>query len=328
MRNIWTHLGLVPHVVGLAAFVSIALFPSLGLAFCRTTTCDGSKECPVSGGQNGRPCCKRFGCDDLGLPLYWPSSCVSYNIQEAGSKKLEISAETLSTLVDRAFSRWVGADCEGASISLSVEARGQASCGAPEFNENDDAGNANIWMFRDTGEISQAEDKQIVGVPSSALAVTTISFNDKTGAILDVDVELNSGSVKFTTTDEVGEIEFDLESVVTHEAGHFLGLGHSSTREAVMFSRYNPGSIDSRELGRDDIEGICAVYPTDREIPPLEATCEPRGGYATECYDAGCACRVGKGPDSPGGSKEALLLGAILCILVTRRRVKSYDRAT
>lgn len=51
----------------------------------------------------------------------------------------------------------------------------------------------------------------------------------------------------------------DLESVVVHEIGHLLGLGHSSIEEAIMYP-----SISSRtrkvELAQDDIEGIQKLY--------------------------------------------------------------------
>lgn len=51
----------------------------------------------------------------------------------------------------------------------------------------------------------------------------------------------------------------DLESVVVHEIGHLLGLGHSSIEEAIMYP-----TISSRtkkvELESDDIEGIQMLY--------------------------------------------------------------------
>ncbi|XVE92509.1 hypothetical protein REPUB_Repub01dG0103400 [Reevesia pubescens] len=51
----------------------------------------------------------------------------------------------------------------------------------------------------------------------------------------------------------------DLESVVVHEIGHLLGLGHSSVEDAIMYP-----TISSRtkkvELANDDIEGIQLLY--------------------------------------------------------------------
>lgn len=63
----------------------------------------------------------------------------------------------------------------------------------------------------------------------------------------------------------------DLESVVVHEIGHLLGLGHSSVEEAVMFP-----TISSRKkkvvLARDDIEGIQFLYGSNPNFNGSTAT--------------------------------------------------------
>ncbi|GAB2297304.1 hypothetical protein Dimus_031415 [Dionaea muscipula] len=56
-----------------------------------------------------------------------------------------------------------------------------------------------------------------------------------------------------------GPFEFDLLSVMIHEMGHVLGLGHSSVPEAIMFPSINPMEI-KRRLARDDIVGIKTLY--------------------------------------------------------------------
>lgn len=47
-------------------------------------------------------------------------------------------------------------------------------------------------------------------------------------------------------------------SIVSHELGHFFGLGHSEVRGAVMYASYGGGTL---ALGEDDERGICALYP-------------------------------------------------------------------
>lgn len=57
-------------------------------------------------------------------------------------------------------------------------------------------------------------------------------------------------------------------SVVAHEIGHALGLGHSKFKEALMYAE----SLESRtKLGWDDIEGISFLYPKE----------QPFGGFCS-----------------------------------------------
>src|SRR5262249_3533673 len=50
----------------------------------------------------------------------------------------------------------------------------------------------------------------------------------------------------------------DLQTVATHEIGHFLGLDHSGVTRAVMFP-FAPAS--EHALSYDDDAGIAALYP-------------------------------------------------------------------
>lgn len=65
------------------------------------------------------------------------------------------------------------------------------------------------------------------------------------------DIQLNTG-----ITFNVGS-QYDLFTVALHEFGHALGVYHSTTTTATMYSAYN--GVDSA-LNADDISGIKAIY--------------------------------------------------------------------
>jgi hypothetical protein len=107
------------------------------------------------------------------------------------------------------------------------------------------------------------------------LGATTFVIDDPTGAILEADIFLNS-TFAWSAASGGEANKFDVESVIVHELGHFLGLGHTALGEtelrpgggravlgkrAVMFPiAYPAGSIADRTLQADDIAGITDLY--------------------------------------------------------------------
>jgi len=290
LRASWASLG----ALGLGAL----LYSAPAQAFCRTTTCDPYTDCEYDA----------QGCTTVGIPLAWKSGCVSYSVHHSASPARHVDYDTIHEITERAFDRWTNADCRGDEPSLRTSDLSPAKCGEPEYNSND--ANANVIMFRD--DVWPYEDA------NATLALTTITFNYETGEIFDADIEVNSYKTPITTSDTV--VDFDLESIITHEAGHFLGLSHSHLSSATMFVEYERGDLSFRDLGSDDEDGICAAYPPGRDT---SGDCKPRHGFSADCApppDDGCSIAT-----APSGSPRAwpLMLALVLGVvhLGRRRRV-------
>lgn len=264
---------------------------SVSQAFCLTHTCDPKK---TPGG-----CASENGCNVGGLTLFWPTTTISYSIQKDDSANAGISRETLGAVVANAFSRWAAADCGGAQtpsfrmLRLPRTSGGEEQfidCAKPEYN-NPQA-NANVITFHDA-------EWPYENTGAETLALTTVFFNGQTGEIYDANIEINTSDPsrnRFVVgTPRAGDV--DLNAVLTHETGHFLGLSHSSLPSSTMWSSYDAG-MDTLEA--DDMAGICQSLPPGR-TPESTAT-EPRHGFSAECAtDSGC-CKSTIGSKAPSSA--------------------------
>ena len=64
------------------------------------------------------------------------------------------------------------------------------------------------------------------GKEDGTLAQTNTSFRVKSGLVEYADIEINSGSTRFSVSDTDDGV--DLQAVLTHEVGHYIGLAHSA----------------------------------------------------------------------------------------------------
>src|SRR5207248_8953552 len=78
------------------------------------------------------------------------------------------------------------------------------------------------------------------------------------GQIIKADIIFNPGVSYSTDPAAAGGSTQDLQTVATHEVGHFLGLDHSGVVRAVMFP-FAP--VSEHILSYDDDAGISTLYP-------------------------------------------------------------------
>jgi hypothetical protein len=263
-------------------------------AWCRTTTCSASEDCEQDD----------VGCVRGGKPLAWKGACVSFSLH-AGVPPAGLDRDHVSRILADAFGRWTSVDCGGGQPSIALAPTELPSqCGRPDYSAQ--GGNANVWMFRD-GEWPYA---------ANALAVTVVTFDADSGAILDADVEIDAtaGLAARQTPDA-----YDLESIVQHEAGHFLGLSHSAVRDATMWRRLARGAIEARTLAADDAAGICDAYPPTRPIAACDFT--PRNRFSAQCSDDPRCSLARPAAPSNGASPRPWLLAALLLGVLRRARI-------
>jgi hypothetical protein len=85
----------------------------------------------------------------------------------------------------------------------------------------------------------------------------TVVHTDGSGRYRDADIHVNGKDFRFSLDATAGTL--DLRSVLVHELGHALGLGHSDAARATMFA--TGSGLRWRSLEKDDLDGVCSLYP-------------------------------------------------------------------
>jgi hypothetical protein len=276
----------------------LALAPPIAHAYCLTTT-----AMPLPGNT----------CVTEGEPLKWPRQCISFSVMNRGEP--EPPLERVRTIADVSFSTWTDVTCDGQPVGLDIRQTVElAECDEPEYNRH--APNANTIMF-----VFDWHDR---GLPLDAFALTLVWHNPRTGTIYDADMQLNETLGRFSDCDEScppGAV--DLQNVITHEAGHFLGLGHSEVDDSTMSARATLGETRKRDLTQDDFDGLCALYARYAEPSCEDEEFTPNHGFGTKCappLDDDCSV------SAPGARRSAAVVWPSLLVLAACIRYRSSAR--
>jgi len=117
---------------------------------------------------------------------------------------------------------------------------------------------------------------RVITADATGLQLGSSAVSSEVGQILDADIYFNPGDsqVTFATPAALASANppaYDLESLMTHEIGHFLGFSHSAVWRAMMFPfAAAPGTITGTrptaqqpdaQLSDDDRTGLRVLYP-------------------------------------------------------------------
>ncbi|MDP6932475.1 MAG: matrixin family metalloprotease [Myxococcota bacterium] len=167
----------------------------------------------------------------------WPeeSRPIAYTVQSELGGSLD--DEAVLSAIQEGFTTWEQVEC--ADIAFDYQGRSEATWGEIDGQ--------NTVFIIDSGWPEEA-----------SMLSTPMVVTDGTD-IVEVDIALNAQYFAWDLEDADGIVWFDVQSAITHEVGHLLGLWHSSEVGATL----NPsmaGHPEANSLEDDDVEGLCSIY--------------------------------------------------------------------
>jgi len=238
-----------------------------------------------------------------GPSLYWATRALGYTINRTAFPSL--LAQDVYDAVQASFATWQAVTCTDVHFSL-LSLTDETVTG---YNWRSPEDNANLIIWRN-GNADTAAD--LWRHERGSIAVTTTTFNSRSGELLDADIEFNGQYYQFTacTPPAAGcTVAYDVQNTLTHEIGHFIGLDHTplsqpGASETTMYPSAPRGEISKRDLAADDIAGFCFIYPVGQPFQQCFPAAPPSGSdpifsQVGNDPDTGCLCAgTGSGGDS------------------------------
>jgi hypothetical protein len=271
-----------------------------------------------------------------GIAVKWQSGCVAI-LAHPNAPPPPLTSAAVTAAVKGAAAAWSRPFFTCTTLQLSVTTDADEGLVGRD-NLNQVVFRPNRWC-RDSGQCYDA----------SALAITTITVSS-TGAILDADIEVNA--VNYKWDDLTGKAPangtMDLQSALTHEVGHLVGLDHNcyvqgtdkhpldengkpapdcagaspAVKEAIMFPSIVGTSPVRRRLSADESNFVCQVYQLKAGAQPVCGASADGGAPDARRSDAGAAedppgCAAGGRPRT--SASLALALISVLAAAARRR---------
>ncbi|MFN0248380.1 MAG: matrixin family metalloprotease [Kofleriaceae bacterium] len=200
--------------------------------------------------------------------MIWPASTmpVPYVVHNTSSDDLTLADEIAA--IDAAFATWQAVP----TASLAFANAGMTDLGMA-------VDGTNVILFIETGWVFGAE----------AAAATSLYIIDGQQT---ADIAVNGQTFRWAIgppNSAASSNRLDLQAVLTHEIGHFSGLGHTQSSVDTMYFSWKPWA-GQRTLSLDDKRGLSSIYPTVGDecgacLPEESCVAEPLGGLCSQPAD-------------------------------------------
>ena len=246
--TVYTMGGELPNGMGMLASDAPMLQPGEEVELSLRRSAEDLNAYEIAGGANGKILLQPAPTGSSDARQYvdnhykWPTNAVRYfvnaNTSQAASDN-DARDEFLAA-IRRAANTWTYA----AEADITFTYAGSTNSTKVGFN------GANEIVFVNDGLVDSAGNNR-------PLATALVFFMNST--IVETDIKINDAYAWYAAG-SLSPAQFDLQSVVLHELGHWLGLGHDEDDQAVMYAEMAPGIV-KRALFENDLQGIAALYP-------------------------------------------------------------------
>ncbi len=232
-----------------------------------------------------------------GVPEHLPTSCLALEVHLDDFPGVDPDA--VRAAVTGAARAWSADSNPCTSLTIALTFAGGPGPQSGNDGVNVIGARTEAWCpdGTDAGTAVNADAGPTCNAPSASAATTVFAASD--GRIVDGDTQLNTLTIAWAALAAQGSPpdKQDLQSVLTHEIGHLIGLDHpcwsgigehaiddagnevpscyqapAAITGDTMYPTIDPGDLSKRTLSPEALRAVCALYPANQ---PATCTSSP-----------------------------------------------------